>query len=467
MIAPEFWTDATMVALPMEARLLFIGLWNFADDHGYLADEPEQLALQVLPADPVDVEALVDLLVAAERLTRYVAEDGERYLHIRHFAEHQRVDHPSQSKYAHRERSRKVAIPQAVRRAVATKYGCPPNGVVDADCYYCGASGSICWWPGRNGKTGSWVSFSRLELDHFPPESEGGAASAENIVLACRACNRSKGPHSGLAFLSAPRAKAREDSRTSAKPPAQLVSLEEVSLEEENSVQTNEGGRARDPEGAAPPPAPPKGRRSRSCPKPSRCSEVVAAIRAAGVPVELTTADTDAISGSAAPPSEIAAAYVAMFRGEWGDQFDRDHLNVHHVIKHLAGYRAMQVAPDQPETAAYAPPAVEPASVEPASAEDCVLWTAALVHLADGMTRTNFETWLADTTLLGRDGPRLVIGTPSAAARDWLDTRLRLIVRRALQDLAPAVEDVAFVLTRPNAADRAPPATAAPIAIAQ
>ena len=33
-IKPEFWIDDVIVELPFETRLLFIGIWNFADDAG-------------------------------------------------------------------------------------------------------------------------------------------------------------------------------------------------------------------------------------------------------------------------------------------------------------------------------------------------------------------------------------------------------------------------------------------------
>ena len=34
MIDPKFWTDDKIMDLEPLARLLFIGIWNFADDNG-------------------------------------------------------------------------------------------------------------------------------------------------------------------------------------------------------------------------------------------------------------------------------------------------------------------------------------------------------------------------------------------------------------------------------------------------
>jgi len=91
-IKPEFWTDGTMLALPYEARLFYIGMWNHACDRGHLPDDPFGLKLKVLPADPVDGAALVQSLVDAGRVTRYVLPDRRPFLVIPRFGDHQRVD---------------------------------------------------------------------------------------------------------------------------------------------------------------------------------------------------------------------------------------------------------------------------------------------------------------------------------------------------------------------------------------
>jgi 5-methylcytosine-specific restriction endonuclease McrA len=353
MISPEFWTDATMVALPFEARLLYIGMWNFADDYGYLADEPERLALQILPADSVDVEGLIDLLVVAERLARYEADDGSRYLHIRHFTDHQRVDHPTRSAYAEREGSRKLAIPNAVRRAVATKYGCPPGGEVDVDCYYCGVSSRIRWWPGRRGQAGCWVTFGRLELDHFQAESTGGAAVPENLVLACQPCNRSKGPQNGVDFVSRNGAIPREPSRIVASVPESRapaeVSLSQVSPEEVRSSKP-----LSDESGAAP------AALARAAPKPKRTDgwnhgPLIDAFRAAGLPDPVLAGKQESQIAQGLlrtfAPTDLATAWAAIVNKQWGDQYDRDRLSFAYLadqnrVRKILAAKARDFAPE-------------------------------------------------------------------------------------------------------------------------
>lgn len=201
-IKPEFWTDSLMVQLPHLTRLIYIALWNLADDHGYIRDEPERVAMEIMPREkPSDVDASLQLLAACGRLEWFVSEDGASYYRVAHWDDHQRVDHPAKSKVS-REDSRKLAIPLSVRREVAVKYGCDPGETKPACCYYCGSEGSVHWFRLNNGLPSSWVVFPQLELDHLEAEAEGGENTNKNIVLACRSCNRSKGTAHWFDFFS-------------------------------------------------------------------------------------------------------------------------------------------------------------------------------------------------------------------------------------------------------------------------
>lgn len=91
-LKPEFWTDGKVVGLSFGARLLFMGMWNFARcDHGHVDDDALQLKLKILPADNVDAEALLEELIEAELIDRYEGE-GRTFLHIRRFTDHQKVE---------------------------------------------------------------------------------------------------------------------------------------------------------------------------------------------------------------------------------------------------------------------------------------------------------------------------------------------------------------------------------------
>lgn len=91
-VKPEFWTDSTIVQLTPYARLLYIGMWNFADDYGCIDDDPLQLKLQILPADDVDPETLITELLESGRVTRCANDEGQTFLRIRTWDRHQKVD---------------------------------------------------------------------------------------------------------------------------------------------------------------------------------------------------------------------------------------------------------------------------------------------------------------------------------------------------------------------------------------
>lgn len=88
--------------------------------------------------------------------------------------------------------TKKRAIPNATRRAVAEAHGVTRGTDSEVPCHYCGAIGRIHWFDTYTGRGFGWVAVSGLEFDHVIPESRGGLGTPDNVVLACRPCNRSK-----------------------------------------------------------------------------------------------------------------------------------------------------------------------------------------------------------------------------------------------------------------------------------
>lgn len=94
-IKPEFWSSAKMARVPREVRLVFIGLWNEADDDGRLLGSPKRLAGSLFEHDAdVDgavMDAWLTQLEQAQLIVRYEAK-GTAYVAIPGFGEHQRID---------------------------------------------------------------------------------------------------------------------------------------------------------------------------------------------------------------------------------------------------------------------------------------------------------------------------------------------------------------------------------------
>lgn len=99
-IKPEFWSHEKTMNCSRDARLLFIGMWNFADDAGRLSNSAKTIKAQVFPGDDD---------VASENIRRWIVElssndllreyesEGRAYLQITGW-HHQKIDRPKPSK---------------------------------------------------------------------------------------------------------------------------------------------------------------------------------------------------------------------------------------------------------------------------------------------------------------------------------------------------------------------------------
>lgn len=95
-IKPELWTDERLTECSLSARLLFIGMLNFADDNGNMRHSPKRLKMQVFPADNIDTAPLLEELLAQGVVVAYSVSD-EHYLHLKGFKKHQVINRPSKT----------------------------------------------------------------------------------------------------------------------------------------------------------------------------------------------------------------------------------------------------------------------------------------------------------------------------------------------------------------------------------
>lgn len=96
MIDPEFWSDEEIGSWSFQARLFYIGLWNFADDEGRFKAAPKLLKAQIFPYD--DKIAVNKLKKEVENKIQWYVVDSLQYGFIRNFLKHQRIDRPTSSK---------------------------------------------------------------------------------------------------------------------------------------------------------------------------------------------------------------------------------------------------------------------------------------------------------------------------------------------------------------------------------
>ncbi|MFD8545579.1 hypothetical protein [Streptomyces sp. NPDC059649] len=99
-IKPEFFTSLTVADLTPEQRLTFIGLWTHADDEGRCVDDARLIKAAVWPLDDrtaADIEGDLGALSESSLILRYTL-NRKRYLAVRSWSEHQRINRPTASK---------------------------------------------------------------------------------------------------------------------------------------------------------------------------------------------------------------------------------------------------------------------------------------------------------------------------------------------------------------------------------
>lgn len=96
-IKPEFWVSEQIAECSTNARLTFVGLWNFSDDNGVHPAKPRTLKAELYPMDDFTAEqvgAWVDELIGAGLVALFTAE-GQEYWVVTGWAQHQKIDRPS------------------------------------------------------------------------------------------------------------------------------------------------------------------------------------------------------------------------------------------------------------------------------------------------------------------------------------------------------------------------------------
>lgn len=125
-IKPEFWTSEQIAECSPIARLLFVGIWNFCDDHGLHPASVKRLKMEVFPSDSItddDIEAMVRELQAARLLHAYEV-DRKGYWQVTGWEKHQKIEKPT---YRHPLpiTGEPIAISPPPRREVADKSESP------------------------------------------------------------------------------------------------------------------------------------------------------------------------------------------------------------------------------------------------------------------------------------------------------------------------------------------------------
>ena len=98
MIDPSFWRDEKIAQCTHMERLLFQGLWTFAEDSGVGRANPLLIKADIFPYDTLreaDIKRSLDKLSSLGLIKLYEA-DGQHYYMVKNFLKHQTINRPSQ-----------------------------------------------------------------------------------------------------------------------------------------------------------------------------------------------------------------------------------------------------------------------------------------------------------------------------------------------------------------------------------
>lgn len=91
-IKPSFFIDCDLSEVDFASRLLFIGLWCYADREGRFEWKPKQIKASIFPYDKVDIDKLLRNLISLHVIT---CHEGVGY--VENFKKHQHP-HPHEAK---------------------------------------------------------------------------------------------------------------------------------------------------------------------------------------------------------------------------------------------------------------------------------------------------------------------------------------------------------------------------------
>jgi hypothetical protein len=187
-IKPEFWDDDDIAALPRDARLMFIGTWNLADDEGLLRWTPEYVKASLFKYDDdVTTDVARDLMTTLEKsgqLFPYIGgRAGDRLAFVVNFRRHQKINRPQPAK---------LPVPSLQSRKVVEMYARRDRWT----CHLC--NGPIPERP-VTPTTDSYdprfvdTDAVRASPDHLKPKILGGTDEPSNIRASHAGCNKARG----------------------------------------------------------------------------------------------------------------------------------------------------------------------------------------------------------------------------------------------------------------------------------
>lgn len=97
IIKPKFWDDTKIGRLTRDARLLYIGLWNFSDDIGIVIGDSVWLKSKIFPYDQIQIQQFEKWMneLVINGFICLLSYKGERFIYLPNFTRHQVINKPN------------------------------------------------------------------------------------------------------------------------------------------------------------------------------------------------------------------------------------------------------------------------------------------------------------------------------------------------------------------------------------
>ena len=96
-IKPEFWDDLKLAKMSRDARLLYIGMWNFADDLGVIIGDPIWIKSRIFPFDQIQVQQFAGWLtdLVKHGFISLFSYNQEEFYYLPNLTRHQVINRPN------------------------------------------------------------------------------------------------------------------------------------------------------------------------------------------------------------------------------------------------------------------------------------------------------------------------------------------------------------------------------------
>ncbi len=99
-VKPEFWDDLKISKISRDSRLLYIGMWNFADDLGVIIGDALWIKSKIFPFDQIQIQQFEKWLqeLVKNGFISLFSHKGEKFYYLPNLTRHQVINRPNLDK---------------------------------------------------------------------------------------------------------------------------------------------------------------------------------------------------------------------------------------------------------------------------------------------------------------------------------------------------------------------------------